>query len=186
MKNTFETQEEFDNLFSKSRRFAILGFPKCGTQALQNHIMSKFGKVCRNLEVAYRKKGVNSWSHPDNIGMTPIIIYRDPVERIWSAYHFFKYFKESKKLSFPEFLNYKDEAMQSIGCNDPIACSDYEYYIQKWKGVAGCEDIIIIKFEEAKNFMERCNITKGKPEIPNQYRELVLYKLRKAKIRVTL
>ena len=179
MKNTFENQEEFDNLFSENSRFAILGFPKCGTQALKAHIMGKLNKVCYNLEIAYRKTGINAWSHPDHIGCTPIIIYRDPIERLWSAYHYFQYFRVRKKLSFPEFLEYRDETMQSIGCNDPIECCDYQKYIDKWKKVPGCEKLIILKFEEAKQFMEQKNITKSKPPIPSEYRQLVLQKLSK-------
>ena len=177
MKNTFRTQQEFDSLFSKHKKFAVLGFPKCGTQALRDHIATKLGKICNSLEIVYRKRGVNVWSHQDNIGYTPIIIYRDPVERIWSAYNYFHYFSKRKKLSFPEFLDYKEDAMQSIGCNDPIACSDYSYYINKWRQVPGCEDLIIVKFEEAREFMEKQNVTANKSKIPIEYEELVLKKL---------
>lgn len=65
-------------------------------------------------------------TYPDR---QPVFIVRNPVERTWSAYRFFKM---HEKMSLEEFLKPKPIYDQRLGIDDPIRQSDYMKYMEKW------------------------------------------------------
>ena len=112
---------------------AIVGFPKCGTYSL-----AKFHKI-PSLELIHRENGLRDWeeSYSDK---TPLIITRDPIERIWSLYIDFNYYRD---LTLKEFLDCKPSRFETI---DPVDWCDYEKWIKPWSKF----NPIVVKLEIMK------------------------------------
>ena len=73
----------------KSKKYSIVGVPKCGTSSMGEY-MRKFGFDVTEDELYFMDK--ENYPHKDRI---PIIILRDPIERAWSDFNFFKDFHDT-------------------------------------------------------------------------------------------
>jgi len=120
-------------------------------------------------------------------GTLPVIIIRDPYERIWSAYWWSK--KWGVHISFEEFLSRKDDGVvlsrekrvdMSSGISNPIQACDFWKYIKK----AETCDPLIFRFEDMVRlgcFPHEAKTVgaKGvkdilvKPELDNESRKLI-------------
>jgi len=67
----------------KSKKYSIVGSPKCGTSSLGEY-MRRLGYDVTEDELYFSDK--EHYPYTDRI---PIIILRDPVERAWSDFNFF-------------------------------------------------------------------------------------------------
>jgi len=148
-------------------KYAIIGFPKCGTVSLENKLIEEYGKenVIRIVpELIWNNKGpkIMMEQYKD---YTPVIITRDPADRIWSA---FKYYTQFKRMWFEKFLRGNNVRYKSIGCYQPIYQSDYNMYISRFK------DPIVYSLEELQQDPDfpHENKTKRK-KMPQKYRDLV-------------
>lgn len=145
----------------------VVGFPKCGTVSLQ-HLL---GQGTRRYEYIYMKNGIEKFLKEQK-DRQPVIIVRDPVERIWSAYAYFDQFRE---MSFAEFLEKREIKDERLGIDDPIEQADYWKYIKPWLKF----NPLIYKLEEMKKdprFKWRNKTTKHRA-INEEERELLIKKL---------
>lgn len=67
----------------KSKKYSIVGSPKCGTSSLGEYLR-RLGYDVTEDELYFMDK--ENYPHKDRI---PIVILRDPVERAWSDFNFF-------------------------------------------------------------------------------------------------
>ncbi len=127
-------------------KYIIIGFPKCGTQSLEQYLVNQGHTVLRT-ELVYLKTGLEEYEtkYSDYI---PVLITRLPECRQWSLYHFKEYHKE---MSFEEFRDKKFTLGLNFGLDSPRSCSEYEKYIDVWKKYG----VIVYKLSEIsqdKNF----------------------------------
>lgn len=168
--------------------YVVIGIPKCGTVSMAEYLKKKFPKAAvTRVELIYDPKGIDYYQTYHK-GWKPVIITRDPADRIWTAYHFWKFMD---RMEFDQFLHYVDPIMNNVGCNNPIAQSDYDRYIEKWKAF----DPVVVSLEQMsreKDFphlqrtQEVKNITIE--EMPKFYRDIVkkalnIYRERQLRIR---
>jgi len=191
------------------RQIHIIGFPKCGSSSLRNY-----------FRIRYPKKEVASFPsaslyHPDWLticggrcsqpDILSVIITRNPVERIWSAYWWSQRWNTSqtKHPTFEEFLHWtppsKEWRYLTSGLFDPIDCCDYEKYMKpalkfnpiilrledmqknpNFPNVAKTNDVLqgIIKAYA----MFKINIKMKPDTIPDHYVKLIKEELNKAGI----
>lgn len=126
--------------------FVDIGFIKCGQNSVVQYFYDKYKmpyKMERNEFIANKmgeKLYVDKY-HKEK--KRAVICIRDPVDRIWSAYHYFDTY--NKKMSFEEYLFY-------VGCNDsfgeenPVMMSNYDKWIYRFKKY----DPLIIKLEDIR------------------------------------
>lgn len=147
-----------------NREYVVIGFSKCGITSLKKYLN------CANPEIAYNDNGVEEYlkNYSD---MTPCIITRDPVDRIWSAYNYFPFFS---KMTFQEFLDFRSPQWQGVGCNDIIEACNYEKYIDRFRPYG----VKVFKLEEMMNRDDFPKFNEKKHEpIPDEYRQLIEQKL---------
>lgn len=105
--------------------YVIIGFPKCGTVSLQKYLKKKHGvKVHRN-EILWSEKSLGEWNKHYQ-GCKPVIIKRDPIERIWSAYNYYAW-----AMCKPFYIWIEnDKPLNRTGTNSPIQAVNYDRFIQ--------------------------------------------------------
>ena len=92
----------------KSKKYSIVGVPKSGTSSLGEYMRKyKFDVIEDEMWFMDAKKYYQM--DKERLNRIPIIITRNPIERVWSHYYFFK---ESLKKS--------------------CECSKYAKYIKTW------------------------------------------------------
>ena len=169
----------------------IIGFPKCGSSSLRTYLRKKFPSID-----VISFPGVSLY-HPEwkstcldmcqEDGTLPVIIIRDPYERIWSAYWWSK--KWGVHISFEEFLSRKGDGVTlspegrvdiGAGLSNPVEACDFWKYIKK---AEACNPLIF-RFEdmtrlgcfphEAKTMGFRVeNGILVKPELDDESRKLI-------------
>jgi len=122
------------------KKIHIIGFPKCGSTSLRTYFRARYPKI----EVA-SFPGTSlydpDWlvncggrcSQPDTLS---VIITRNPVERLWSAYWWSQKWNTGsmRHPTFEKFLHWKppkEWRYVTSGLIDPIDCCDYEKYMKK-------------------------------------------------------
>lgn len=125
----------------------IAGFLKCGQESLQNYYL----RLDPNLKI-YRDEFItrpDAREYFDNFGWEEypkiVVITRDPVERCWSAYNYFrvKQHPSVEGLTYEEYL-YKKSYHSGWGETNPIYHSNYERHIAPFRDL----DITVLKIEE--------------------------------------
>ena len=111
-------------------KVCVIGFIKCGQVSLVKYFENKLGKdKVRRLEIV---------SHPDGPRMfakkypnwTPVIITRNPIERCWSQFWYFRAIK--KGMSYKQYLDFF-EPHPYFGNVNPLYISNYEPHIARWQ-----------------------------------------------------
>ena len=125
----------------------IAGFLKCGQESL----LSYYRRLDPNLKV-YRDEFItrpDARMYFDNFGWEKypkiVVITRDPVDRCWSAYNYFR--KQNhphvEGLTYEEYLYHK-RYHSSWGETNPIYQSNYERHIKPFRDL----DITVLRLEE--------------------------------------
>ena len=131
--------------------FIIVGFPKSGQVSLIEYLQKKHPKaVVKKDEIVWNEKGLEifkqKYGHNPNI--RPVLVYRDPVERIWSAYWYFEMDGEKpfrELYTYEEFLHC-NRIDGHLGDMNPIRGSNYDKWFKKWEPL----NPLIFDFEELK------------------------------------
>lgn len=103
----------------------IFGFPKCGTTSLVKFLGGSGIKI-ESVWDPDKSKKFNEKKH------FPIFILRDPVERAWSAYHYFKFAKKEMSLTnycAPEITKHQNRVS---GLWNFAESSNYVKYIEPY------------------------------------------------------
>lgn len=160
------------------KHLIIVGFPKCGTVSLEKYLKRKYPEPDTSVvrfEYAWKREGAKACEEKHS-NKRPVIIVRNPVDRIWSAFRYFEFYK---KMSLEEFLKNKVDHDGRLGTGDPIECSDYQKWIDKWMHL----NPIVVKLETMivlGNFPNE-NPTEGRagnwPTLSNEDTELITNKL---------
>jgi len=147
---------------SRYKKIHIIGFPKCGSTSLRTYLQKRYPRVevtsfpgSSLYHPDWKITCSGKCSQPDTLS---IIITRDPIERLWSAYWWSQKWNvhEEEQPTLQEFLHWKPVPVEntkfpsgswrylSSGLVDPIDCCDYEKYMKK----AYRYNPIIIRFED--------------------------------------
>lgn len=127
---SFDLLENFDWEFAERKKFCVIGVIKCGQVSLNNWIQQKFPGSEQRFEVFWKDNGPEEffnmfWNGSKHERTTPIIITRNPIERIWSAFRYFNY-----RGTFKEFLLNTEK--QQFGTMNPIIGSNYSRWLPRW------------------------------------------------------
>ena len=122
-------------------KYVIIGFPKCGQVSLVEWLKKQGHEAIRN-DIIWKIDAVQTikQNYIDK-GYIPIIITRDPVERIWSGFNYWHY--RTRGITLPDYLK-MESYNTSIGEENPIKQSDYLRYAEPYKKY----NVIIYKLEE--------------------------------------
>lgn len=125
-----KSNPHIQSIFSNNDKFVIIGFPKCGTSSLIYYLENMFPKYeIKKIEtMIYDPHGVAEFmdSYSD---FTPVIITRDPADRLWSGYY---YYQLNKTMQFEDFVKRRTDGMFHAGLGEPIKQSVYEDYTKSW------------------------------------------------------
>jgi hypothetical protein len=125
----------------------ICGFLKCGMEKLTKH----YKYLDPSLKI-YNDQFItkpNAREYFDNFGWDECpqitVITRDPVDRCWSAYNYFRDTKHPhvEGLTYEEYLYHK-RYHSSWGETNPIYQSNYERHIKPFRDL----NIVVIKLED--------------------------------------
>jgi len=127
--------------------WVIIGTPKCGQISMNQYLIDRFplvGRV-RKHEIIWKKDCIPIYkAELLRGGLRPIIMIRDPIARMWSAYHYFPGMKE--KYPDPiDFLSHKGYST-IYGEENPVSGSNYWKWIRQWEQF----DPIVINLEDMK------------------------------------
>ena len=120
-------------------KYVIVGFPKCGQMSLEKYLQDKGYDVTRqdNIWNSRARQEIED----QQPGRIPIIITRNPIDMIWSSYHYWHY---KDVMTFPEYLTYRVTRESNLGYENPIEHADYEKHINKFLDMKP----LLFKFEE--------------------------------------
>ena len=144
--------------------YVIIGFPKAGTVSLQNFLRKKKKKKIHRRELIYLDDGPDIFEK-NYKGCIPVIIKRNPIDRLWSAYNYYQWLKS---IPFKEWV-LNEKHINQIGTNSPIKSCDYDYFIKRFERF----NPQICDLESNKGSFEVLNSNTGKPPIPPEYREFL-------------
>jgi len=126
--------------------YSVMGFIKAGQNACVTYLQHKLKDPnLRKAEIAYAKDGMErflSYFNPDTHRIIPVFILRDPIDRMWSAYHYFDHYKT---LSFSAYLKIRKYA-KSWGEENPVSGSNYS----KWMKPYMKYNPLILELEEMR------------------------------------
>jgi len=155
-----------------TKHFCIIGMPKCGQVSLENYLRDRFpGKEARRIEKIWKPKEIQ-----DVVEKRPpeewhyVIILRDNVERIWSSYHYFDYYKS---MSLEKYLNHDIQGTR-LGPMNPIKQGNYGRWLKEWSSL----NPIIVTLEDMQKLpgfphMNKTGDKRKYPEISESDRELI-------------
>ena len=114
----------------------VIGFPKCGQVSVVQYLRKKYpNETVKKDELIWIKNGVekfrNKWKNSK-----VVIVERDPVDRMWSAYNFMQYGGDKKPpirelYTFPEYLELTGYE-NLVGEMNPVSQSNYNKWIGRW------------------------------------------------------
>ena len=138
----------------------IVGFSRCGTTALKSWLGD-----ASNPEIAY--PGIDEYvkNYPDT---EPVILTREPVARLWSAYNYHLFFRN---WDYDRFLDFRSPQWIQIGLADPIGQCDYEKYIEPFREL----DVTVYRLEDLIKLPDYPSDWRGKSSIhiDDKFREKV-------------
>jgi hypothetical protein len=177
--------QAFSKGSTKKVKFVIIGFPKCGQVSIQEYFRKLLPDwECHRPELIWRRNGLQFWEESYNKEWNvPVIITRNPVEATWSAYWYFHY---GPKWKFEDFLQIR-KYHGGYGEVNPICGYNFEKWIKRWEKY----DPLVIKLEDAKLWKDfpkynttpeaRPTVKDGMPDMPQEYKDMVLEAIEKDK-----
>lgn len=162
------SKRQFKKYFRLKTKYHILGVEKCGTAALENYLRNKGFKVIRNEEL-YEKPNVVELHYTYFPDYQPVMILRDPVERVYSHYWYKRYNQKGHsdeiKCSLEKALDLHPEIIEA---------SKFEKHLKRWKGLP----LLIFHLEELQKLDDFHKInTTDKPPLTSIQREMILHRL---------
>jgi len=135
----------------------VIGCTKCGQISLAQYLQRRFHTEVPRFEVFWRRDGPDVFENEygEHDSRQPYIILRNPVDRIWSCYF---YFRHNKTMKISEYLEH-EAYDEFVGEENPIKQSDYTKFIELYLQF----EPVILKLEDMKrnsNFPHR-NKTDG-------------------------
>lgn len=149
-------------------KYAIIGFPKCGTVSLEEYLKrDKKNEVIRVVpEIAWLPNAHRTYKAYYS-EYTPVLITRDPFDRLWSAYRFYTFFHG---VTWEEFLNGNDPRYHFIGCSKIKGKWDYTPHINRF---AEWNPLVFSLEEMQKRPDFPHNNKTDREEMPLQFRQMV-------------
>ncbi len=130
----------------------IVGFSRCGTTALKSWL----GNGASNPEIAYPGTEEYVKNYPNT---QPIILTREPVARLWSAYNYHLFFRN---WDYDKFLDFRSQQWVQVGLADPIGQCDYEKFIEPFRELG----VIVYRLEDLVKIPNYPSDWRGKSTIP--------------------
>ena len=164
---------KLDEIIEKYDKVNVIGFSKCGTTALTNYLFSKGLKVSQSEFLIYKKdEGIKIFNDitPD---FTPVVIIRNPADKLWSEYHYRPHFKD---MTFNEFLNFRDEDWRGVGLHNPIAGVNYQHYIEHWEKSTG-KKLDVLNLDDIKHIIPKMNENDKKPIMADKIKKEIIKEL---------
>jgi len=154
----------------KERFPVVLGFIKSGQSSLIDYLN------CKKNEVAWRSDALDIYERCYDIEKHfPVFILRNPVDRCWSQYWYFKY---NQKYTYSEFLDI--EGVDGHGIKNPIEQCNYFKFIEKFKQ----HNPIILRLEDMQMISNFPIINKREHSVISEaFRRLTIRKLLNNNIR---
>ncbi len=105
----------------------IIGMPRSGSFSLHQYLINKYGdNNVKRDECIFKDNAINYFKSRWGNMATPVIIFRDPVARCWSWYHYI-----SPEDSYHIFLN-KPYKTNGFGEMNPIKQCNMKKFITPW------------------------------------------------------
>ena len=105
----------------------IVGMPRSGSLSLHQYLINKYGdNNVKRDECIFRDDAIPYFKRRWGNMATPVIIFRDPVARCWSWYHYIK-----PEVSYYTFLN-KSYKTIGMGEMNPIKQCNMKKFITPW------------------------------------------------------
>ena len=111
----------------------MIGFPKCGQTSLAEYLIKRLGGefVADRAEIIWREDGLKQFEENGYLenNYRPVIIIRDPIERIWSDWNHL-----GRGYGFATFEEYlaNEKPIGGFGEYNPIKRSNYDKWIKQW------------------------------------------------------
>lgn len=177
-------------------KYVIIGFPKCGQISLISYLRTNHKDIIvKKDELIWNKNGPEIFLEKYGERVIPLIITRDPIERMWSSYNYFQFGGDDwehghgdppicEQYTFPKYLNIKGYE-HHLGEMNPVSQSNYQKWYVHWKDIGIIKRFKLEDLNKKENFPHD-NITqkvskhwKGKtiPLMPEAYRALAQAKL---------
>ncbi len=141
--------------------YIILGFQKCGQTALSAYLNCKVDELIYYPDAIERYK-----SH--YLNHRPVFILRDPLERLWSEYHYFEHYRE--EMSFREFLTHRSDKADR-GFTTPIERTDYWRWIEPFRAFHP----LILNLSDMQTLMPAMNVNQHIKRSPGALDELIFH-----------
>jgi len=98
-------------------KYVIIGFPKCGQMSLIKYLQKQGDEVIRK-DWIWRRTALEELKPFFEDGYVPVVITRDPVERIWSGFNYWHY--RTRGVTLPLYLKLIGYTKE-VGEENPIA-----------------------------------------------------------------
>lgn len=154
----------------EKRKFAVIGFSKCGTMSLAEYLKKKYPKceVTRPENIYEEPKEphiIPKWREWECVSIT-----RDPISRIHSGHQYFTVLRQSsiEDVLRGNFHNAKNYA--NVGFADPIRQSNYQFYINKFQRDHGVK-VTNYRFEDLIKDPDFPHINETVPENRRKWTE---------------
>jgi len=151
------------------RSYIVIGGRKCGSTSMQ-YYLQKHGHDCTRWEQLFtRYDGPEIW-HETQYTRTPVIIIRNPVDRIWSDYWYAR-LEKGLEDSYEDYLKIDLPYSETMGDLNPLSQSNYRKWFKNWEGI----DLKVRWLEDMKQLSDFPHVTNGHLNpIPEKLRKLTL------------
>lgn len=153
------------------RKFAVIGFPKCGTMSLVGYLKNKYPKceVTRPENIYEEPKEPHlllKWREWECVSIT-----RNPIDRIHSGHQYFTVLRQSsiEDVLSSKFHNSKN--YMNVGFRDAIKQSDYTYYIKEFQRNHGVK-VTNYRFEDLMKDPDFPHINETIPENKREWTDI--------------
>lgn len=145
------------------RKFAVIGFPKCGTMSLVEYLKAKYPKC----EVT---RPENIYEEPKEPHIVPrwrdwecVTITRNPLNRIQSGCQYFTVLRQSSVEDVLQGKFHNSKNYMNVGFRYPVRQSDYQYYINRFSRNHGVK-VVNYRFEDLIKDPDFPHINETPPE----------------------